>query len=300
MPIQTDPQEEGRRAPSPLPFAITVVTPPGYVHSQAFYEVAETLHHGLRALGHDPLLTDAIQVPGRRHIVLGANLLPCLGSGADPAPDAILYNLEQIFPGSPWLSPDLLGLLRRYRVWDYSRLNVAALQELGARAVQLLPIGYTPALTRIPALDDGEDIDVLFFGSLNPRRLQVLEALDRRGLRVQALVGVYGAARDRFIARSKIVLNVHYYEARRFEIVRASYLLANQRCVVSERGADAEEEADLAAGVVFADYPDLVERCCALVDQPAARRQVAQAGLRLMRARPVERYLAEALRGLPA
>mgnify|MGYP006915279482 CR=1 FL=1 len=91
-----------------LPFAITVVTPPGYVHSQAFYEVAETLHQGLHSLGHDPILTCDVRVPGRRHIILGANLLPVVNT--QPAPDAILYNLEQIYPGSPWLSPDYLAL----------------------------------------------------------------------------------------------------------------------------------------------------------------------------------------------
>lgn len=280
----------------PVPFAITVVTPPGYVHSQAFYEVAETLHQGLHSLGHDPILTCDVRVPGRRHIILGANLLPVVNT--QPAPDAILYNLEQIYPGSPWLSPDYLALLRTYPVWDYSRLNVAALQALGARAVQLLPIGYAPTLSRIAPAE--EDIDVLFFGSLNPRRMQVLEALDQRGLQVHVLVGVYGEERDRCIARAKMVLNVHYYEARRFEIVRASYLLANGRCVVSETGADPAEEAELAEGVAFAPYEGLVERCWALREDPAQRRRIAQAGLALMRGRPIAPYLRDALRALPS
>ena len=48
-----------------------------------------------------------------------------------------------------------------------------------------------------------------------------------------------------WIARSKIVLNLHQYDAQVFEIVRVSYLLANRRAVVSERGANPTEDRDL-------------------------------------------------------
>ncbi len=51
-------------------------------------------------------------------IVLGANLLHAV-----PVPQGkrlILFNLEQITPGSPWLTDAYLALLRRYPVWDYS------------------------------------------------------------------------------------------------------------------------------------------------------------------------------------
>ena len=44
------------------------------------------------------------------------------------------------------------------------------------------------------------------------------------------LLGVYGAQRDEFIARSKIIINVSSQV--NFEIVRVSYLLANRKAVV--------------------------------------------------------------------
>lgn len=276
----------------PRAIAVTVVTPPGYVHSQAFHEVAEGLYHALRSLGHPVTLTDQLHLRDHCHIILGANLLP---GDAALSPDSVIYNLEQIFVGSPWLREDLLTLLRRYPVWDYNRDNVAALRGLGARALHV-PLGYVPELTRIPTLPpEDEDIDVLFFGSLNPRRMRVLDALDAAGLRVQALAGVYGPERDAFIARARLCLNVHFYEARRFEIVRASYLLANRRCVVSETGADPQEEADLASAVAFAPYEDLVARCRALSAAPAERRAYADAGLAWMRARPQAASLRPAL-----
>jgi hypothetical protein len=275
-------------------YAVSIVTIPGYVHSEAFREVAETVHHGLLALGHDSVLTSSLRVPGRRHIVLGSNLLP--RAGATPEPGSILYNLEQIQPGSPWMSRELLGLFRRYPVWDYSAANAERLAALGVPPPRVVPIGFVPELARIPPAPV-EDIDVLHYGSANDRRRRVLAELQARGARVVHVFGVYGAQRDALIARARVVLNLHYYEAKVFEIVRVSYLLANRRCVVSETGCDPREEAELAAGVAFADYGDLAGRCLSLLDRPDERRRYAEAGHELMARRPAAEILRAALEG---
>jgi hypothetical protein len=170
-----------------------------------------------------------------------------------------LYNLEQVYDESPWMTPALLTLFRRRPVWDYSQANI---ERLAARQVPRLthvPIRYVPELTRI--LPAPEDIDVLFYGIYTTRRHAVLNALRGRGFRVGWLLNRYGADRDALIARSKIVINMHQHDAQVFEIVRVSYLLANRRTVVSERGAHPTEEVDLESGVAFAAYDDLVDRC---------------------------------------
>ncbi len=274
-------------------YAICIVQPPGFFHSEAFREVGELLLHGLRRLDHDAILSDNADHQGRQAIVLGSCLLP---PQSRPLPgDAILYNLEQIYPGSPWLSPHLLELFRRHAVWDYSARNAARYAELGLPRPRVVPIGHVPELVRIPRSPERDDIDVLFYGSLNERRQAILDALRARGLRVEAVFGVYGEARDRLIARSKIVLNLHFYEAKVFEIVRVSYLLANGRCVVSERGADPAEEHELEEGVAFADYGELVNTCARLVSDPAARARLREAGQAIMTRRDEVAYLREAL-----
>jgi hypothetical protein len=125
--------------------------------------------------------------------------------------------------------------------------------------------------------------------------MAVLDELRRAGARVEAVVGVYGAQRDALIARSRLVLNVHFFEARVFEIVRVSFLLGNGRCVVSERGAAPEEEAPFADGVAFAEYPDLARTCLRLLDDPQERARLAQAGQRIMESRPETAFLGPAL-----
>jgi len=291
-------------APPPLPrrapvtasgpgrrFAVTIVSPRGYPHAEGFREVAEALHHGLLALGHDSVLGTDLGLRGRQHLLLGANLLAA--AGQMPPPGAILYNLEQVQEGSPWFGPELLELYRRHPVWDYSRQNVEALARLGLPRPRLVPLGFVPELCRIAPAE--EDIDVLFYGSVNERRRGVLEELARRGVRVHAAFGVYGAERDRLVARSRLVLNVHYYEAKVFEIVRVSYLLANRRAVVSETGSEPVEERGFDGAIAFAPYARLVETCLALLGDAEARRRLGEAGLAAMQARPQAEYLRAAL-----
>jgi hypothetical protein len=145
-----------------MQFAVTVVSPPGYLHSAAFSEVAETIHYSLRSLGHDSIITTEGKLPGRQHIVLGSNLLPYFPLRISD--DAILYNLEQVAIGSPWFQPDLVNVLRRYRVWDYSKRNAAALDALGVKIAQIVP-----SVTLLNLRESGRrQARTLMFSSLAP------------------------------------------------------------------------------------------------------------------------------------
>jgi hypothetical protein len=261
-------------------FAVTILRQPGNIHSECFRELAETVNAGLNALGHDSVIAEELSVPDRRSIVFGSNLIANLDTPVAFPDGSILYNLEQIYEGSPWLTPDLIAAFRAHTVWDYSRANMGVLAGCGVTA-QHVPVGYVPALSRISP-SPAPDIDVLFIGSLAERRLGILRALERQGARVVAIYGSYGPERDSVIARAKIVLNIHFHPAKVFEIVRVSYLLANRCFVVSETGADAGIENAFAGGVAFADYDRLVDTCLAYLRDPVGRRQVASRGFAIM------------------
>ncbi len=279
---------------APMRFAVAVVLPPDHhdISGGAFNEVAEALHHGLVALGHDSVVTNRLDLDDRRTIVLGGNLL--VQYALRPPKNPIFYNLEQLGDDLPWMTmPEFVDLFRRYPHWDYSQANVEYLAAMGLPRPAYVPIGYVPELTRIAPVP--EDIDVLFYGALNGRRYAVLRELHERGLRVKWLTGAYGASRDAWIARSKIVLNLHYWEAKIFAIVRVSYLLANKRAVVSEHSADPSLERDLASGIAFADYDELVDRCVELVGDERARRELAERGYEAFAARDQAVILQRAL-----
>jgi hypothetical protein len=271
-------------------FAITVIAPPRYSHAAALREPAETVFHGLRALGHEVTIEAApvpTEIPGARPIIFGAHLLP----NFVPLPsNAIIYNLEQIgAKESPFVTPDYIRRLRDHEVWDYHAENIAALALHGITA-RLVPVGYVSELERIPAAEV-EDIDVLFYGSVNDRRRLILTSLESRGVRVVGLFDAYGEDRDDQIARAKIVINVHFYPTQLFEIVRVSYLLTNRKCVVSE----APVPADLAEGVASTTYANIVDMCRFLLDDDLARKSIAAKGHAIMQARPEAEYLRQAL-----
>ncbi|MBI3499005.1 MAG: glycosyltransferase family 1 protein [Proteobacteria bacterium] len=256
-------------------FGIWIVRPPGFVHSRGFEEVAEALQAGLVALGHSAAIVDPPAWAARRLIVLGGQLIDPGYFDRLPA-DAVIFNLEQIFPGSPWLEPHYVELLRRFEVWDYSQRNLDELRRLGIDNCRLCGIGYASCLTRIP--EAVEDIDVLHYGSMNAHRRSVLAGLVERGAVVRHVFGVFGEDRDRLIARSKIVLNMHFYEGRVFEIVRVSYLLANRRFVVCEYGTDPGLEEPFAGGVAFAPHEELVDTCLRYLADPDARKRISERG----------------------
>ncbi|HEY4446277.1 MAG TPA: methyltransferase domain-containing protein [Steroidobacteraceae bacterium] len=281
-------------AVEPVGYHIMQVRPPGYAHADALTELAQATCHGLRRLG-APASLNAPPRAGDRQIVFGSHLLDAQAAAVLP-PDAIIYNTEQMTDESPWLGSTYLNLLRTHRVWDYSEQNVLRLRELGVGDAHYVPVGFVPQLVRIaPAL---EDIDVLFYGSLNPRRQHVLDELAQRGLKVVHLFGKYGAERDHAIARAKVVLSIHFYESKIFEVVRVSYLLSNFKAVVAECGPDTEVEPDLRGAVRGVPYAELADACVALVGDGMERRALGERGYNVFAARRAENILANAL-GLP-
>jgi SAM-dependent methyltransferase len=264
------------------------VRPPGYIHAEALTELAECVYFGLRRLG---LAAFHQEPPDRpcRQIVFGAHLLDERGVAA-LQPDAIIYNSEQIQADSPWLSAPYSAALRAHAVWDYSPENVRRAAALGFGSLRHVPLGYVPELARIAPAN--EDIDVLFYGSVNPRRQAVLRALQAAGLKAVALFGVYGEERDRAIARARIVLNMHFYESMVFEIVRVAYLLSNAKAVVAECGPETAIEPELRDAILGVPYEGLVEACLQLVQHPERRQALAAGGQRLFARRREEELLA--------
>lgn len=198
---------------------------------EAFTEVADLLEASLRELGYVVSKGRNQIREGATNIVLGANLLK-----PEAIPDGvriIVYQLEQLWEGSVWWNEHIKGiLLRADEVWDYDPANIAFLKEqLGIEAKHVI-IGYHRALIRIPRRE--KDIEVLHFGSMNERRAGIIKQIEDSGVKVTQAFGVWGKERDELIARSKVVLNIHFYDAAIFEQVRVSYLLNNGVLVISE------------------------------------------------------------------
>jgi SAM-dependent methyltransferase len=273
-------------------FNITLVRPEGFLHAEAFREVAETLQFGLRSMGRAADILENTLDAAATNILLGAHLLTAQETSMVPA-GSILYNLEQL--GGPTLPKHFYELGMRHQVWDYSLRNLETWNVLRCGLTPLhVPLGYVPELRRIKT-SQVQDIDVLFYGSLNDRRSRILKSLKDSGATVHTAFGVYGKERDELIARSKIVLNIHFYDAKIFEIVRVSYLLANSKAVVSECCDGTEIDADLADSLMLVPYGSLVEGCQSLLRDDEKRRKLETRGFQCISQRKESEILSKAI-----
>lgn len=236
-------------------YNIWQVAPIGYSHAFAFSEVTSGLYFAFQELGLPTgLLWFGENPPPNdlKTIVLGAHLAKEL------KPGSIIYNMEQINSGSVFVNEGYIKMLREFEVWDYSHRNIEELKKLGIEA-KYCGVGYVSELTNIKSPENPE-IDVLFYGSINERRMKICNELSKQ-CNVYVACDCYGEERDKLIARTKIILNIHFYPSKVFELVRVSYLLANKKCVVSEYGDDKQLESQFDDAVVFAPYDELVETC---------------------------------------
>ena len=178
-----------------------------------------------------------------------------------PTAFSITWNRSPTFRSNK-LVASLPVIASRFRVWEYNSTNIATWQKLNpAFAPQLLPICWSPSLRHIPKLDE-EDIDVLFYGLPSAPRLGVFGHICHVGIKGVYACGLYGQARDSLISRAKILLNLNLYDfSHNFEIVRVSYLLANEKAVVSDIYPDSVIDSDLKEAVAFATFDNITAEC---------------------------------------
>jgi SAM-dependent methyltransferase len=247
---------------------------------------------GLQEVGLVPDLLETLSPDfSGRAIVLGANFFAA--GELDRLEDgSIIFNVENM--SSPFISDSYRELLRKFVVWDFSEANAISLSKQIARPVYYVRMFYVESLSRINSCLE-MDIDVLFYGSFNARRQKILGELRARGLRIEAVFGVYGTLLDQLIARSKVVVNIHFYDNGHLEMIRIFDLLANGRAVVTEANAGEHVDADLAGAFVAVPYEGLVDATEALVKDVERRHNVAIAGFRAFSNRRPNTVLPEAL-----
>ncbi|GLR12768.1 hypothetical protein GCM10007907_15580 [Chitinimonas prasina] len=280
-------------------FNIVLISPAGYRHPAAFAELAQILRQAITDAGYQADITynqlrhDAI------NLVYGPHLLKPNDLPAVP-PGTVFFQLEQIDANSPWYQQTLPHLIRHFEIWDYSSRNLQALAPQLEQAKRYLhmPLGGQPQRASTPAVE--QDIDVLFYGSPMPRRDAIIQALQQQGLVARQYCNIYGPERDALIARAKLVLNLHSYDAKLFEIVRVAHLLAMGAAVVSETSSDQADYPGIDQAICIVPYEQLVASCIKLVADPAARMQLAQQGQAWLADHPPLPKLLPALQRLAA
>ncbi len=157
--------------------------------------------------------------------------------------NCIIFNQEQLGAGGAYLPPQYLDLLRKANTIDYDPANLATYatdeSSLHTGPIRsLVPLRHAPYLEPLGARIRAENrpIELLFFGSLNPDRIALIERIEQSGIEVSRFDHpMYGPERDEYIAQAKAVLNIPFYGSNRFEQVRVFNALSIGTPVVSLR-----------------------------------------------------------------
>jgi hypothetical protein len=184
--------------------------------------------------------------------------------------------------GSSRWNEKIIYFTRRFESWDYSTRNIEEFRKLNIPAPRLFKFGYHARLQRI-SKDVEKDIDVLFYGGLTPARQKILDALENQGLRVVRLVGVFGDKRDAYIARSKLILNLHQHAAKILEIIRIHYLMNNGKAILSQFDADSCADIDYLDGLALARYEEVVNMAREIIGSPNLLAEYEEKSLRSIR-----------------
>lgn len=161
----------------------------------------------------------------------------------------IAYQTEPLVENH-WVStkPLIDNLKSSDEVWDYDLENISVLKKFGIDAKFKPPL-YAESLKQVQN-SDNPDIDVLFYGSLTPHRLEILSNLTLNSvipselyesfmnMNIVILSNFHEKELDEFIGRSKIILNLNPYSgATRQQQVRIFYALINNKCVLSDKSS---------------------------------------------------------------
>jgi hypothetical protein len=274
-------------------FNLLVVQPEDYINYSPFLGVARSMSFALRRLGYDVRLAGNEFLRDATNMIFGAHHLA--GElAADLPSDTIVYDTEQLRADGALV--EALGqFVSRFATWEPDIGNVEAWRALGlgSRVCYVQP-GYVPESSTVD-LATPTDIDVLFFGKVNPRRMVILDAIMRAGVRLHVADGVYLGDRDALVARAKIVLNVHAADDSALEMARIGYALANRRALVTEIGRGARLDPDLRDGVLAGANAELAGMCRALLADDRQRLALAERGFQAFSRRDLVATVRDAL-----
>lgn len=257
------------------------------IHAMSLRETCYVLRYGLEDLGYRVLFGEEL-----RKDCLNV-ILRYQSFNGRPLPQGyrcIVYQFEQLSEDHGWSSTmQVLETLKSaFAVWDCNIENVDFLKKRGIHAIHK-PIGFHPKMFRIRH-DAPKDIDILFYGSLNDRRIKVLKELQER-YNTKIVFGIYGDQRDALINRAKIVAQIYFYEAKLFEDVRVSYLLNNKVFSILETTPHKRYEDVL----VYADYDNFVETCDYYLKNDRLRDEIAEKSFDAFSRYPESGFLERAL-----
>lgn len=186
----------------------------------------------------------------------------------------ILLNTEQI-TRPEYVKQTIEVISGGLTIFDYSLENVDNIAVMGGHPL-LLRYQFNSEEVDFLKASSTQDVDVVFTGTLSPRRMHIIAELRKAGVAVNVVDG-WGKDRDKRLMRGKILLNIHYREDYMvYESIRCDRCLFAGMIVVTEK-SNRQDLVDINPLLIIEDYDNLVSRTLSvLVNYEAEKQRLAQ------------------------
>ena len=175
-----------------------------------------------------------------------------------------VYNTEDIRNSEKWRNY-LIDFLNNtaYCVMDFSKQRLDMLTN--ANRFQVCP-GYHAYLENfkqeLSPIVNEKVFDVVLYGGLNSRRLNIKSQLQSSNLRVKFKNNyVNHNMQLKDTLSSKIILDTYYYGPTGIDFFRCSFLASNKIFFIHETPSSEDSDEDFLSTVVHAKYEDLHDKC---------------------------------------
>jgi hypothetical protein len=148
----------------------------------------------------------------------------------------ILYNFEQLVTERVIKNNFLYNCSKAIAIWDYAIENIEFWKKHNINA-KFVPYIWFDNYNKLDNNLNEYEIDILFYGSINERRQKILNEIKKRlpHLKILVINKVFGNELEELIIKSKIIINIHYYDRNQiFEVSRIIPLILNNKIVISE------------------------------------------------------------------
>jgi hypothetical protein len=194
------------------------------VTTQFGLNIAQNLGEELKRLNFTVVITNNILQTDKLHIILFSFVLPQLPK------NYILYQLEQLNK-SKYITAKLYQDISNALITiDYSKENISKYKINKENiSFQMMPI-QNKIIEYIPEYS----YDILFFGTINDRRQKILDYLSKQNMIIASTNNIFGENLYFHVKKSKIILNLHYYDNALLETARLNDILKYNTLIISE------------------------------------------------------------------
>ena len=208
-----------------------------YYNTKTFYNLANYVYNYYKTTFNNIIITDKDDFSEKNlYIIFGSHLISYTILSKLKY---IVFQMEQSTWGT--FGDEYVKILQNaLEIWDYSLVNY---QYMSSK-LKLKNIKYVELLNYGNENHENinEDIDLLFFGLLNDRRLSIINKIkeNNKGYNIIATSNVWGDNLISLIKRAKIIVNIHYINNSILEVERLSNILSVKRnaFIISESSCD--------------------------------------------------------------